>query len=81
MRANRRFRHVIADINQRDVEFVIHLGDLVHPVPDVGPLYKEAATAYHAIVSNLKVPIHLVPGNHDIGDTPVSGGPTTWFTG
>ncbi len=80
MRANRRFRHVIADINQREVDFVVHLGDLVHPVPDVGSLYVKAAEAYRSIVSNLKVPIHVIPGNHDIGDSPASCGPTTRTT-
>ena len=80
LRANRRFRHVIADINEREVELVFHLGDLVHPVPGVGSLYSEAAAAYRSIASNLKAPIHHVPGNHDIGDTPISGGPTTRTT-
>lgn len=74
-RANRRFRYVVADINRREVDFVVHLGDLLHPVPDTGDLYAQAADAYRAIVSDLRVPIHVLPGNHDIGDTPTSGGP------
>jgi 3',5'-cyclic AMP phosphodiesterase CpdA len=79
-RANRRFRHVAGDINQRGVDFVIHLGDLVHPVPDTGSLYHEAASAYRNIAAELTMPVYAVPGNHDIGDTPVRGapaGPTT----
>lgn len=79
-RANRRFRHVVADLNTRDVEFVIHLGDLVHPVPEAGPLYGMAATVYRDIRADLNVPIYETPGNHDIGDTPIKGapaGPTT----
>ncbi|WP_170418806.1 metallophosphoesterase family protein [Ruegeria atlantica] len=76
-RANRRFRYVVADINRRDVEFVVHLGDLLHPVPETGALYAQAADAYRAIVSDLKVPIHVLPGNHDIGDTPICGGPAS----
>lgn len=74
-RANRRFRHVVADLRQRDIAFVLHLGDLVHPVPDTGALYREAAQAYRDIASGLNVPIHHVPGNHDIGDTPIKGAP------
>lgn len=74
-RANRRFRHVVADLNQRDIEFVVHLGDLVHPVPESGALYAQAAEAYRQIVADLKVPIHILPGNHDIGDTPIKGAP------
>ena len=33
--ANRRMRHVVHDLNRRDVAFVVHLGDLIHPVPAV----------------------------------------------
>ncbi|WP_170334435.1 metallophosphoesterase family protein [Ruegeria arenilitoris] len=76
-RANRRFRYVIADINRREVDFVVHLGDLLHPVPETGALYVQAANAYRAIVSDLTIPIHVLPGNHDIGDTPISGGPAS----
>ena len=79
-RANRRFRHVVADLNTRDIAFVIHLGDLVHPVPEAGAPYSAAARAYRRMRSDLKVPIYETPGNHDIGDTPIEGapaGPTT----
>ena len=41
-RANPRFRHVIADLNRRDIAFVVHLGDLLHPVPETGALYAAA---------------------------------------
>lgn len=83
-RANRRFRYVVADINRvvadinrREVDFVVHLGDLLHPVPETGELFAQAANAYRAIVSDLTMPIHVLPGNHDIGDTPISGGPAS----
>ena len=56
-RANRRFRSIIADLSRRDISFVIHLGDLVHPVPDAGILYTQAAEAYREIEANLNVPI------------------------
>ena len=79
-RANKRFRNVIADINQREVEFVMHLGDLLHPVPKNIDLYRNAATAYREIASNLNVPMHIIPGNHDIGDTPIAGAPTSPIT-
>ncbi len=76
-RANQRFRHVVADLNRRDIDFVIHLGDLLHPVPDTGPLYAAAADAYRAIVADLRAPVRHVPGNHDIGDTPLRGAPAS----
>ncbi|MGB7271539.1 MAG: metallophosphoesterase [Albidovulum sp.] len=76
-RANPRFRHVIADLNRRDIAFVVHLGDLLHPVPETGDLYAAAANAYRAIEADLRVPVRHVPGNHDIGDTPVKGAPAS----
>ena len=32
-RANGRIRHVVRDLNCRELAFVIHLGDVVHPSP------------------------------------------------
>ena len=75
--SNPRFRHVVADLNQRDIEFVVHLGDLVHPVPETGLLYQEAAAIYRDIEAKLNVPVYHVPGNHDIGDTPIKGAPAS----
>lgn len=74
-RANRRFRHVVSELNQRDLDFVLHLGDLVHPVPSSGEAYVQAAQAYREIVADLTVPIHVIPGNHDIGDKPGDASP------
>jgi len=74
--ANPRFRHAVADLNTRDIAFVVHLGDLVHPVPTSGALYEQAAASFDKIAADLNVAIHLVPGNHDIGDTPVKGAPS-----
>ncbi len=33
--ANARARRVIAEVNQRDPAFVLHLGDIVNPVPEL----------------------------------------------
>lgn len=73
--ANGRLRHVVRDLNQRDLSFVIHLGDIVHPVPALPDIYDSAAEAFKALVSSLRHPLHLVPGNHDIGDKPIAWGP------
>ncbi|MEX0694299.1 MAG: metallophosphoesterase [Rhodospirillales bacterium] len=73
--ANGRLRHVVRDINRRDLAFVIHLGDLVHPVPALPDLYARAADAFKSLVGALHHPLHLVPGNHDIGDKPIAWGP------
>jgi len=74
-RANGRMRHVIRDLNARDLAFVIHLGDIVHPVPALPDLYEMAADCFRAQIAELRHPLHLVPGNHDIGDKPITWGP------
>ncbi|WP_282607770.1 metallophosphoesterase [Pelagibius sp. Alg239-R121] len=68
--ANRRMRHVVRDLNQRDLAFVINVGDLIHPVPAIPELYEQAAARFHEQVADLQHQLHLVPGNHDIGDKP-----------
>ncbi|WP_051927563.1 metallophosphoesterase family protein [Ruegeria halocynthiae] len=76
-RANRRFRHVVRELNRQPAEFVIHAGDLLHPVPETRTAYDQAAREYRAIASELTVPLYETPGNHDIGDTPIKGGPAS----
>lgn len=68
-RANARARHVFADIARLDPApaFAIHLGDIVHPVPSM-PSFDEAADRFKAIAGQIDMPLHLVPGNHDVGD-------------
>ena len=78
--ANRRMRHVVRDLNRRDVAFVVHLGDLIHPVPAVKDLYAGAARRFHAQVRELQAPLYLTPGNHDIGDKPMPWAPAGSIT-
>ena len=66
--ANRRLRYVIDDLNSRDIDHVIHLGDVVHPVPANAALYESAAQQFFEQIKHLEHPIHLIPGNHDVGD-------------
>ena len=73
--ANRRLRYVIDDLNTRDIQHVIHLGDIVHPVPSNGDLYEGAANRFHEQISHLKHPFYLVPGNHDVGDKRMAWSP------
>ncbi len=74
VRANGRMRHVIHDLNGQDLAFVIHLGDIVHPVPARPDLYEMAAECFRQQVAELRHPLHVVPGNHDIGDKPINWG-------
>ncbi len=79
--ANARTRYCVADINRLSREmgpvaprFAVHLGDLIHPVPSM-PSYAAAAKDFHRIVRGLDVPLHVIPGNHDVGDKPVDWAP------
>lgn len=69
--ANARTRRVVAELNQRKPEFVVHLGDIVNPVPEL-PTYEDAAGHFKTLMAALDAPLHLVSGNHDVGDKPVS---------
>lgn len=73
--ANGRLRHVVRDLNRRDLAFIIHLGDIVHPVPALPDLYEMAADCFREQVAELQHPLYVVPGNHDIGDKPIAWGP------
>ncbi len=68
--ANRRMRHVIRDLNERDLAFVVHVGDIVHPVPAIPGLYADAARRFFEVFDTLRHPARLTPGNHDVGDKP-----------
>ena len=67
--ANGRARYVVDLLNQLKPEFIIHLGDIVHPVPEL-PTYGPACEAAKAAFVNLDKDIRYIPGNHDVGDKP-----------
>ncbi len=70
--ANDRARHVFRDIAVMDPQpaFVMHLGDIVHPVPSL-PSFAQAVAEFKAIAAQSSVPLHVLPGNHDVGDKKV----------
>ena len=73
---NGRFRHVIREINnQENLDFIVHLGDMVHPVPAIPDLFGQACDRYREIAAESRLPIHVLPGNHDVGDKPVDWTP------
>ena len=78
--ANRRMRQVIRELNARDLAFVVNIGDLVHPVPAIPDLYTEAAARFHEGVEDLRHPLYLTPGNHDVGDKPNDWAPAAGVT-
>jgi len=67
--SNARNRHVIEALNRARPAFVLHLGDIVHPTPG-HPAYGAAANAFFELAGALEAPLHLIPGNHDVGDKP-----------
>jgi predicted phosphodiesterase len=69
--ANPRARFVFDRIERTGADLCIHLGDMVNPVPEL-PTYGQAAERFHDIAGRLSMPLHLMPGNHDIGDKPVA---------
>ena len=74
--ANGRARWVVAYLNRQDVDFTVHLGDIVNPVPHLES-YGDAIQCFRAIFSKLENPLYVVPGNHDIGDKPVDWMPAS----
>ena len=68
-RANARARYAVEVIRAEERAFTVHLGDVVHPLPQMAA-YADAADEAHRILAPLTPNLHLVPGNHDIGDKP-----------
>ena len=65
----KRNEFVIDLCNRIEASFVVHLGDIVHPLP-VESDHQATVEFATRVYSQLKHPIHFVPGNHDIGDKP-----------
>ena len=69
LEANPRARQVFAELAaaRPRARFVVHLGDMVHPVPAL-PEHKAAIKQFRSLAEQLEVPLRLTPGNHDVGD-------------
>lgn len=67
--ANERARWAMAALAADAPDFVLHLGDMVHPIPEQ-PDYATAVERFRNITKGLPMPLHLLPGNHDLGDKP-----------
>ncbi len=65
--ANGRLRYVVESLNRLRPAFVVHLGDMGNPLPELAG-YKPASDRFKEIVAGLRAPLHLVAGNHCIGD-------------
>ncbi len=69
--ANPRARYALACLEREKPDFVVHLGDMVNPVPEL-PTFDSSVVEFKKIAAGLSMPLYLVPGNHDIGDKPVT---------
>ena len=67
--ATARNRYVVQCINRLGADFVVHLGDIVHPIPAL-PSHEEAVRLAGEVFSGFEAPLHILPGNHDLGDKP-----------
>ncbi len=66
---NARNAAAVALVCRADPAFVVHLGDVPHPVPGLAA-HADALAVAHATYAALDAPLHVVPGNHDVGDKP-----------
>jgi 3',5'-cyclic AMP phosphodiesterase CpdA len=69
-----RSRYVVDRLNSLKPDFVVHLGDITHPVPGT-PAYEDSADRFHRLYEELDCPLYLVAGNHDIGEKAFPGQP------
>ena len=66
--ANKRYDQALELLNQLKLDFVLNLGDMVHPVPTAVASYEQAAKQYRKLSEKLIHPLYHIPGNHDVGD-------------
>jgi len=65
--SNSRARWVIGQVNKAEPAFLVHMGDIVHPLPH-SPKYGPAAETALSMLLEVRAPVQLIPGNHDVGD-------------
>lgn len=78
-KANERAAAVLADVDRWRPAFAVHVGDIVHPVPEL-PSFEPACERFKALSDAVSVPLYLACGNHDVGDKPVDWMPAGTVT-
>ena len=66
---NDRNQVVVTWINRAKPRFVMHLGDVPHPIPGV-EAHRGALAVAQRTYAAFDAPMTVVPGNHDVGDKP-----------
>jgi 3',5'-cyclic AMP phosphodiesterase CpdA len=77
--ANKRTEFIVNELNRINPAFVVHLGDIIHPVPK-SPDYVAAADLSKELFQRLRPPFYLLAGNHDVGDKPLDWMPADCIT-
>lgn len=77
--ANARNEFLVAELNRIKPAFVVHIGDILHPLPS-SPLFSPTAEFAKRMFGKLQCPFHLLPGNHDVGDKPLDWMPADRVT-
>jgi len=72
--ANERARYAVNLLTAQQADFVVHLGDMVHPLPSMSA-YDDACKEALEIFKPLGDSLYFVSGNHDTGDKPMPGSP------
>ena len=73
-KANDRARYACSLLAAQQPAFVVHLGDMVHPLPAMDS-YDAACGEAIKLFEPLTPKLHYVSGNHDVGDKPMPGSP------
>ena len=73
-KANDRARYACELLAAQEPAFVVHLGDMVHPLPAMDS-YDAACNEAIELFQPLMPELHFVSGNHDVGDKPMPGSP------
>lgn len=68
-KATARARFIAREMARYEPKFIIHLGDLVHPVPELATFPQAVALTQQVFRQHHNL-MHVLPGNHDIGDKP-----------
>lgn len=66
-KANARAEVAAALVVAQDPALIIHLGDMVHPLPHMAA-YAAACQEARRLFACLEPALYFVPGNHDVGD-------------
>lgn len=64
-----RAEYVVQCVNSLRPSFVVHLGDVVHPIPVLSN-HEQAVKTARQVLAGIESKFYTLPGNHDIGDKP-----------